>query len=257
MSGGRGENFISPAGEGSARSIDIMLAPRFSAANALTGANAARGGIAYGIVGTSSNWGLGGTDSGTLVRYKGSAVWQVRGGCIGHEIRVPLVTTRPTAITMWRDGLWVSEVVLAWPTNAVGADNGFIWGPQGNVGNLRPSVAQCCALMNDLAGGLNFVMRGPTGTQTTAIAGLTLTEFNKFRVEMKPATRDADATIQVFVNDAGAPAISKTSSDANFPPVGAAADSMYAQAIGTSSATDYVNIKEWRVWSGPNTTIGM
>lgn len=251
------ESFISPIANGSARHGDVHWFPRRSAAAGLGSAAWDRAGTGALLVGSASNWGLGGTDQGTLTRYLGGAAYQVRGGMVAMDARIPLVTTRPLNIRKWQDELWVFEVVLGYPTNAVGADNGVIWGFQDNIANLRPSVGQCWMIANNTLGDIGFVQRGPTGTDATVLFGLDAAQYNKFRVEMRNATSSTDATMQVFVNDSSTPAISKNSSEANFPPCAAGSNSVINIGVATSSATDYVMVRDWNVWMGPNTQIGM
>jgi len=252
------ETAVSPIPEGSARVTNIMWAPRRAAVASLNGAANDRAGTGAAVVGSSSNWGLGGTDGGTLIQNLGAACYQIRGGAVQHEQRFPLVRTRPTNITAWRIGLYVFEVVLAWPNNAVGADNGLLWGYQDSVNTCRPSAGQCMAVMNDTAGGLVFVMVGPTGTQTTAIgAGLVLTDWLKVRVESRSATKTQDASVLVYLNDSSQAAVSKTSADANFPAIGAGASALWNHGVGCGSAVNYVHVREWHVWTGPDTSIGM
>jgi hypothetical protein len=255
-----GEAVVSPIAEGAARVTNISFSPRRSTNLSLTSAANDRAGTGALLVGSSSNWGLGGTDGGTLVLSAalGCGVWQIRGGGVQHEQRFALVRSRPPNITAWRNGLFVFEIVIAWPSNAVGADNGILWGYQDSVNTCRPSAGQCFAVRNDTAGALLFTMVGAVGTQDTVIgAGLVLTDLLKVRVECRSATKNADASVSVFLNDAPVAAVVKTSADANFPAIGAGASSLFTHGVGCGSAVNFLHVRDWNVWNGPNTTVGM
>lgn len=245
---------LASAAEGSARVADYHTLP-FAVATALSASNVYRGGIQVGnIYGSGSNWGLGGTDTGTLIRNAalGAGVYQIRGGANAHIMRIPLVVIKPTNVTRWRNGLWVVEVTLAWPTNAVGADNGLVMGFN-NIGNLRRSISQGWYFENDTAGVIRAAVRGPTGTVFTNTT-VAPTDLTKVRVEFRQAIKSRPATVRFFVNDAFL--VESNSDDGNFPAIGAGTDSVVTTGLGCGSATDYVHVYDWNVWNGPDTVVG-
>lgn len=250
---------VTPVAQGSARHYDVELLPLWAASSGLDNASAActRAGTPLNLLGTSSNWGLLGTDTGTLTRYgPGTQMYQVRGGAIGAAARFPWVVARQANITSWRTGLWVAEVILVWPTNATGADNGFLWGWR-DVNNNRRSVNECWGVESDNAGNVRVFVRGPTGTDFTPVPGIVPTDLTKIRVELRNATRDVEASCQVYINDAAAPAFVQAGNAANFPATAAAPNCLISFAVGCGSDVNYVLLRDWGVWRGPNTVLGM
>lgn len=251
------DNFITPTPEGSARHTDYHLIPFRGSAGSFGSAASCRDGTLANVQSNASNWGLGGTDTGTLVTYLGTSMYRFRGGMQSHSVRIPWVTTRPSAITKWRDGLWVVECILAWPNDAVGADNGLIMGFVDNVANLRRSVSSnIVTVENDTAGVIRISVTGPAGTVFTNL-GVSPTALTKVRVELRNATRDADGSLRVFVNDAGTPSVIVGTADANCPVKGAGVDGLFGFGIGVGSAVNYVNVADWSFWRGPDTSVGM
>jgi hypothetical protein len=249
---------VTPVPDGSARMGDIEMLPTVTSGSGPNNAFVSRAGHVAGFVTTSSNWALGG-EAPTIIEYKGASCYRIRQDAIGFDFRAAVIVTKPLAFRVSRNPLFILEALLAWPTNTVGVENGLVLAFQNNLANNRPiSTAQTgFAIYND-GGALTFAMRGAVGLQTTVIAtGFALTEWHKIRIEILSATRDADATLRVFVNDSGAASIVKTAADANWPAIGATANSAISVGLGVLSATEYCNWRDIGFWRGPDTPLGM
>jgi len=251
------EQVVAVAPDGSARTIDVQMEPLFSQNASPQAAATGRGypGPVSLLNGGSSNWGLGG-EAPTMVAYKSASCYRIRQGAIFSEFRIPLVTARPTQITSWDDGLYTLSLVGSWPTNTAATDNGLVLGFVNALANLRPvaGLSQGWTIYNE-SGVLTFGMRGPTGFQTTALAG-TVTEWNKIILKLRHATSATDASLEVFINDFPTAVVTKTSADANWPAIGATINSVIAWGVGVASATEYFNFRNVRFSRGPNSVVG-
>lgn len=213
--------------------------------------------MGYSLVsGAASNWGFGG-EAPTMIAYKSASCFRIRQGATFSDYRIPLVCAKPPQIVSWPDGLWVLELVAAWPTNTAGVENGLVFGFVDALANLRPVTGAGAgfAVYNE-GGVLTFAMRGAVGLDSTPIASALITEWNKIHVELRNATKDNDASVRLFVNDAQVADVTKTSADANFPAVGATVNSVLNWGVGVASATEYMNFRNLRVSRGPNSVVG-
>lgn len=250
------EQTVPVAPEGSARTIDVEMHPYRATGATPQSASAGRNGAQVAILnGASSNWGLGG-EAPTMIAYKSASCFRIRQGAIFSDFRIPLVCAKPPQITSWEDGLHMVGLVGAWPTNTAGKDNGLVLGFVDAVANLRPiaGLGQGWTVYNE-NGVLTFAMRGAVGLDSTPLTA-TVTEWNKILLKFRHATKDNDATLELFLNDAPTAVVTKTSADANWPAVGATVNSVINWGVGVDSATEYFNFRNVRFTRGPNSVVG-
>lgn len=259
------DNFITPAGVGDARVIDVHLSPFASLfAASPSGQGIFRDGLlATGpnIFDTSSNWGFGGETPSRDIR-NGAACWKIRQGAVFFDYRIPLVVTQPSFRT-WRTGLYVVEFFGSWTTTVTGTDCGFVMTWNDNLTNQRPinALQQGWSIRAD-TGQLMVSHRGAVGLTNTNLqsVGADVTAWQKIRVEVRHATSSQQATVQVIVNNSNAAAYTLAGNDANFPPIaatGSATNQALTIGFGSASATEYFYFRDVAFWCGPNTSIGM
>lgn len=257
--GGGGEQVVTPIADGVARQSEYQMIPFRSSGQGQQDSYAGRGGVKFGLLnGAVTNWGFGGP-AGGMVAYKNAGCYNLSAGALFSEIRIPMVCERPVAVRRWRDALYVIEFVAAWPTNTAGVENGIVLAFNDNLLQVRPvSAANPGFAVYNNGGVLTFAMRGAVGLQQTVIpiAGA-ITDWHTIRIELRSAIRDADGSIRVFVDDASAPDVTKTTADANFPLPGANVNSVINWGMGVASATEFLNYCRLGLWRGPDTALGM
>lgn len=259
--GGRRDIATEPTPEGSARHGNTQMLPVRLAGTAAGNASVNRASNQLLWIGTTDSWGQAGSDQGTMILYKGASMYRCRGGCVMHTYRFPVVSDLPTALSGWRDMLFVFEIVLAWPTNTTGVENGITACYTENPVNQQviSSTNPGWVLYND-NGTLKFGMRPTQGgaiATTTIVPAITVTELTKFRFEWRSAKKNGSASLVVYMNDLDIPIISKTSADASWPPPQGTTNSVINFGPGIRSGTEYLNYRDVAAWCGPDTTIGM
>lgn len=234
--------------DGSARTFEWRQLVLHQPAGYASG-GVSRGGKQVAAFPGATNWGLGG-EVPTFVTYKNGFFTRIRQGAAQFGPAFAWCNQQPTNRFSWRQGLYVFEGILAWPTNTAAVDNGFfitnnsfqrvITQAQAGFGIWNDNGV--CKWTNQGAGRTDFILN--TG-------GSDISEPFKFRIEMRNATADRVASVAVLINDVRQVLVQGASLPVNVNAPG------WFTYIGVLSATEYCYFRDFKYFAGPDTSIGM
>lgn len=162
-----------------------------------------RGGVYETLEDSASNLGLGVGAIKQRSTYRSSGAWQLRGQSVAYQWQVPLNCQKPGVRFKWPNGLHGIEVCLAWDAPTTGLGESGVFFAQGT--HRQPLAQTALAFGVNLRnnGVIEWISRPDPGTlERVALGGAgPYASWNKLRVELRDATFDAEASVQVYLND--------------------------------------------------------
>lgn len=208
----------SRAPEGAARYRQLNFAPGFT--GIVDGRAVSRGDYAPNAPpADGSNLGFSGEGTTFLASYKGTWGLRYRGGAQKwFPDQVPIQVARPKWATWYPDpALHVISIVMAWPSgDPVNGDSGLVLCYNGFSrvkSAINPGIMLAAAGLHRRSGAGLLT----TGWNVAGFDPIDTTEWNRFRVELRQPTKNADGSVRVYVNDDAGPRISFSTVDGNYP----------------------------------------
>jgi hypothetical protein len=241
---------VTSIADGSARTFEWRQLPNHNPGGTTAGND--RGGLfpPGSVFPSATNWGLSG-EAPAQISYRDMYFQRQEGGASQFGPRFPWVSTQqPLNRFAWRQGLYVLQGVLAWPTDTVAVDNG-IFVSNNTFNRVVQQATAGFGIWND-NGVCKFTMQGAVRTDivlNNSPGGIR--EPMKFRMEIRSATKDIPASVVCIINDTQQALFKGSALPVNNN------INAWMTYIGVLSNTSYIYYRDLHFFCGPDTTLGV